>query len=64
MQLEMIGSGLVINPALRELGIDQGELNLEGFPSGPQGPVMRTLRAAIVEVARRTDGWLARRAPA
>jgi hypothetical protein len=31
MQLEMIGSGMTINPAFVKLGIDPGEMNLEGF---------------------------------
>lgn len=107
MQLEMIGGGLSINPALATLGIDPAQMNLEGFhyhneilrrmkkarpgrgteqksikglfrmsragqdrfqelffPSKPATPVARALRSAIVEVAARTDRWLARRAPA
>jgi hypothetical protein len=107
MQLEMIGGGLTIDPALAALGIDPGEMNLEGFryqdeilrrmkntrpgqgtdqksikglfkmsrtaqdrfqelffPSKPQPAVMRALRSAIVALARRSDRWLARRAPA
>ncbi|HEY5936618.1 MAG TPA: ferritin-like domain-containing protein [Kofleriaceae bacterium] len=31
MQLEMIASGMTINPAFVTLGIDPGEMNLEGF---------------------------------
>ncbi|HEU0029163.1 MAG TPA: ferritin-like domain-containing protein [Kofleriaceae bacterium] len=31
MQLEMIASGMTINPAFEALGIDQGAMNLEGF---------------------------------
>jgi len=31
MQLEMIGGGVTINPAFVQLGIDPGEMNLEGF---------------------------------
>ena len=31
MQLEMIASGMTINPAFLTLGIDPGEMNLEGF---------------------------------
>ncbi|MEJ7596438.1 MAG: ferritin-like domain-containing protein [Kofleriaceae bacterium] len=31
MQLEMIASGMTINPAFKALGIDPGEMNLEGF---------------------------------
>lgn len=107
MQLEMIGGGLSINPALATLGIDPAQMNLEGFryhneilrrmkkarpgrgteqtsikglfkmsrkgqdrfqelffPSKPATPAARALRSAIVEIATRTDRWLARRAPA
>src|SRR5687768_10572581 len=31
MQLEMIASGMVINPAFVELGVDPAEMNLQGF---------------------------------
>ena len=31
MQLEMIAGGMTINPAFAELGIDPGEMNLQGF---------------------------------
>jgi hypothetical protein len=34
------------------------------FPTSPQPPALRALRSAIVGIARRADGWLARRAPA
>ena len=36
MQLEMIASGMTINPAFQALGIDPGELNLEGFGITPR----------------------------
>jgi len=107
MQLEMIASGMTINPAFVELGIDPAEMNLQGFkyhneiikrmkrtrpnrgadakaikglfrisragqdrfqelffPSTTPPPWKRALLAGIVDVAQRTDRWLASRAPA
>lgn len=107
MQLEMIASGMVINPAFVELGIDPAEMNLQGFkyhdeiikrmkhtrpnrgtdakavkglfriskagqervqallfPSQPPTGWRKVLLGGMVEVARRTDHWLARHAPA
>jgi hypothetical protein len=104
MQLEMIASGMTINPAFLELGIDPAEMNLQGFryhneiikrmkktrpnrgadsksvkglfrisragqdrfqelffPSKPQPPWKRALLGAMVQVATRTDAWLAAR---
>ncbi|MDQ3338962.1 MAG: ferritin-like domain-containing protein [Myxococcota bacterium] len=107
MQLEMIASGMVINPAFVELGVDPGEMNMQGFkyhneiikrmkrtrpnrgtdakavkglfrisragqdkfqelffPSTPPSGWKRTFLSGVVNVARRTDRWLANRAPA
>jgi hypothetical protein len=107
MQLEMIASGMVINPAFAALGIDPGEMNLQGFkyhneiikrmkrtrpnqgadakavkglfrisragqdkfqalffPSKPPTGWRRSFLSGVVNVARRTDRWLAQRAPA
>ena len=107
MQFEMIASGMVINPALVELGVDPAEMNLQGFkyhneiikrmkrtrpnrgadskavkglfrisragqdkfqelffPPTPPSGWKRTFLAGFVNVARRTDRWLANRAPA
>ena len=107
MQLEMIASGMTINPAFVELGIDPAEMNLQGFkyhneimkrmkrtrpnrgtdakaikglfrmsragqnrfqelffPSTTPPAWKRALLAGIVDVAQRTDRWLASRAPA
>lgn len=107
MQLEMIASGMTINPAFAALGVDPAEMNLQGFkyhneiirrmkrtrpdrgtdakavkglfrisragqdrfqelffPSKPPPAWKRALLAGIVDVAQRTDRWLASRAPA
>jgi hypothetical protein len=107
MQLEMIASGMVINPAFVELGVDPAEMNLQGFkyhneiikrmkrtrpnrgadakavkglfrisragqdkfqelffPPTPPSGWKRTFLSGVVHVARRTDRWLANRAPA
>ena len=34
------------------------------FPSKPQTPMQRSVMSAIVKLAKRSDRWLAERAPA